>query len=142
MKRLALVSLVSMFAIGLVACSSGEESDPPLELSAGEGGGAMASCIVFDPAILSDAPIAFEGTATAVEGDEVTLDVDRWFKGGESDEVVLRAPQGLQALIGGIEFEEGKQYLISAVDGHVNYCGYSGEVTPELEAGFEAAFPS
>jgi hypothetical protein len=85
-------------------------------------------------------PLAFRGTATEVGGDVVTLKVDHWFKGGDAEEVVLRAPQGLEALIDGIAFEADREYLISATDGQVNYCGFSGEVTPELEAGFEAAF--
>jgi hypothetical protein len=94
----------------------------------------------FDPAFLAEMPIAFEGTATEVGDDRVTLEVDRWFKGGDADEVTLTAPAGLEALIAGIDFQEGTSYLISATDGTVNYCGYSGEVTPELTAGFEAAF--
>lgn len=52
----------------------------------------------------------------------------------------LRAPSGLEALIDGFEFEVGKQYLITAADGNVNYCGYSGIATPELTAAFSDAF--
>lgn len=140
MKKFALVPVTAALALVLSACSAGGESEPPLELSAGEGEG-MMSCLAFDPAHLAQMPVAFEGTATAVDGDRVTLKVDRWFKGGDADEVVLLAPQGLDALIGGIAFDTGGQYLISATDGQVNYCGFSGEATPELQAGFEAAFP-
>jgi hypothetical protein len=142
MMKLAIVPLAATLALVLAACSSGDdESDPALELSAA-GGGEMMSCIAFDPTLLAEMPLAFEGTATAVDGDRVSLDVDRWFKGGDSTEVVLMAPQGFEALIGGIPFEVGGRYLISATDGQVNYCGFSGEATPELRAGFEAAFPS
>ena len=141
MKKFAFVPVAAL-AVVLSACSSGGDTESePLELAAG-GGDSMASCMAFDPAILAEVPLAFEGTATAVDGDEVTLDVDRWFKGGESDEVVLVAPQGLEALIGGIPFEVGGQYLISATDGQVNYCGFSGEATSDLQAGFESAFGS
>ena len=139
MKR-AIAPVVATLAMVLAACGGGTDAEP-LELSAG-GGDQMMSCLAFDPAVLADMPVAFEGTATAVEGDSVRLDVDRWFKGGETDEVVLLAPQGLEALIAGIPFEVGGQYLVSATDGQVNYCGFSGESTPELLAGFEAAFES
>jgi len=140
MKKLAMAPLAAMFVILLSACSSGgTESAPPLELSAG-GGASMMSCLAFDPAVLAEMPLAFEGAATAMDGDRVTLDVGQWFKGGEADEVVLSAPQGLEALIGGIQFEVGGQYLISATDRQVNYCGFSGEATPELRASFESAF--
>ena len=139
MKR-AIAPVVATLAMVLAACGGGTDAEP-LELSAG-GGDQMMSCLAFDPAVLADMPVAFEGTATAVEGDSVRLEVDRWFKGGDTDEVVLLAPQGLEALIAGIPFEVGGQYLVSATDGQVNYCGFSGESTPELLAGFEAAFES
>jgi len=143
-KKLMLATLLGTAALAFAACSTSESEptptpEPPLELSAGEGD-AMMSCLAFDPAFLAEMPVAFEGTATAVGDDRVTLEVDRWFKGGEANEVTLVAPAGLEALIAGIDFQEGTSYLISATDGTVNYCGFSGEVAPELTAGFEAAF--
>ena len=101
----------------------------------------MASCIMFSPEQLAlTADIAFEGTVTSVEGSTVNLSVDTWFKGGDQTEVVLDAPLGMEALIGGIPFEVGNQYLISAQAGTVNYCGFSGPSTPEYRAAFEQAF--
>ena len=47
----------------------------------------------------------------------------------------------LDLLIGGVTFEPGQQYLITATDGVVNYCGFSGPVSPELQALFDQAFP-
>ena len=146
MKKLSLVTLFAALALALGACTSADSDPTPtppplLELSAGESD-AMAMCMAFDPAFLAEMPIAFEGTATAVDGERVTLDVDRWFTGGDAAEVALVAPAGFEALIAGITFEEGRQYLVSASDGTVNYCGFSGEATPELRAGFEAAFGS
>ncbi|MCB9490839.1 MAG: hypothetical protein H6674_02080 [Dehalococcoidia bacterium] len=141
MKKMAMAPL-AVVALLVAACSSGDpEEQAPMELTAG-GGDTMASCLAFDPNVLADMPVAFEGTAKNVEGERVTLEVDRWFTGGDADEVVLVAPAGLEALIGGINFEEGEQYLISATDGQVNYCGYSGPATADLEAGFEQAFGS
>lgn len=117
------------------------EAATPLELNAG-GEDQMASCIMFTPEELARvADIAFEGTVTAVDGPRVTLAVDRWFKGGDSaGQVVLNAPLGMEALIGGIPFEVGEQHLISAQGGNVNYCGFSGPSTPEYRAAFETAF--
>jgi len=116
-------------------------SGPPLELNAGSND-VMASCIVFDVEFLAPMPVAFEGTVTAVEGDQVTLTVDHWFKGGDAGQVLLNAPQGLEALIDSFPLEVGNQYLITATDGNVNYCGFSGPSTPELRAAFEEAFGS
>jgi hypothetical protein len=97
-------------------------------------------CIEFGVEYLSPMPVAFEGTVTAVEGDQVTLIVDHWFKGGDATQVLINAPQGLEALIASFPLEVGEQYLITATDGNVNYCGFSGPSTPELRTAFEEAF--
>lgn len=129
---------------GVIAFGGGEEPAPiaaePLELNAAADD-AMASCIMFSAEELARvAEIAFGGTVTSVEGSTVTLTVDEWFKGGNAPEVVLNAPQGMEALIGGIAFAEGEQYLISAQGGTVNYCGFSGPATTEYRAAFQRAF--
>jgi hypothetical protein len=131
-------------AVGGIIALTGNDTDPvasgpPLELNAA-GEDPMAMCIVFSVEELAKAPLAFEGTANAVEGDTVTLTVDHWFKGGDAGQVILNAPQGMEALIAGIPFEVGGQYLITAYDGNVNYCGFSGPSTPELRSAYEQAF--
>ncbi len=115
-------------------------SGPPLELNAPVED-TMAICMAFSTEQLAaSSEVAFEGTVTAVDGDTVTLTVDEWFRGGDQNEVILHAPQGMEALIGGIPFTVGDQYLISAVGGTVDYCGFSGPSTPELRAAYETAF--
>jgi hypothetical protein len=138
----AVAALVLAVAAGIGLTSGGD--DPavaaPLELDAG-GEDVMASCIMFSSAELEKvAEIAFAGTVTAVDGDAVTLTVDEWYRGGDSAEAVLNAPQGMAALIGGIPFQVGDAYLISAQGGNVNYCGFSGPLSPEYQAAFEEAF--
>jgi hypothetical protein len=113
----------------------------PLELSLGDGP-SMASCIRFDVDTLKPMPVAFEGTVTTIDGEEVTLSVDHWYKGGNAGEVVLNAPAGMQGLTGGIDFEVGGQYLITADSGVVNYCGFSGPATQEMRDAFHLAFES
>jgi hypothetical protein len=140
----AVAALLLAFAGGLTFLGGDDTPPvaeaPPLELNAG-GEDVMASCIAFSPDELEAvAELAFEGTVTSVEGDTVTLSVDTWFRGGDAAEVVLNAPQGMEALIGAIPFVEGDQYLITALDGNVNYCGFSGPSTPEYKAAFEQAF--
>lgn len=139
----AAVVIVAIGAVGLFARDGGDPiaAGPPLELNAG-GEDPMAMCIQFSVEELAKAQMAFEGTVSAVDGNAVTLDVDTWFKGGDAAQVVLNAPQGLEALIDGFAFEEGAQYLITAYDGNVNYCGFSAKSTPEMRAAFEEAFGS
>lgn len=148
-RRTWVVAMAAVFVLvvavaGGIALINGDEapvaSGPPLELNAG-GEDLMASCIVFSPEELdSVAEIAFAGTVRDVDGATVTLDVDTWFRGGEASSVVLNAPQGMEALIGGIPFVVGDQYLITAQGGNVNYCGFSGPDTPDYRAVFETAF--
>jgi hypothetical protein len=141
------VAAAAVIAIGgavVIGNSGGDDGSqvaagPPLELSLGESN-AMSSCIIFDVALLADMSPAFAGTATAVDGDAVTLDVDRWYAGGDAATVVLHGSGGSPALIDGFTFEVGQQYLITATDGNVNFCGYSGLATPELTAAFDQAF--
>jgi hypothetical protein len=116
----------------------------PLELTA-SGGDAMASCLPFSVDILDDMVIALEGTVTAVDGPTVTLEIDRWYRDGTesaAETVVVNAPEGMEALIGGVAFEKGGRYLISAdADGNVAYCGYTAPATDDMRASFEQAFP-
>ena len=139
----ALAALVVAIG-GVIAYGGGDDAAPiaaePMQLTA-PADDAMASCIMFSTEELARvAEIAFEGTVTSVEGATVTLSVDQWFKGGDATEVVLNAPPGMEALIGGIPFAEGEQYLITAQNGTVNYCGFSGPATPEYRDAFRQAF--
>ena len=140
----AAAAVVVLVGVGIVAVNNnddgpGELAGPPLQLSLGEGD-AMQSCIAPDATILADMAPAFAATATAVEGEAVTLHVDRWYAGGDAEVVELYAPAGLAALTGTIDFQVGGSYLITASGDTVNYCGMSGTATPELQAMFDEAF--
>lgn len=112
-----------------------------LELSGGDADPMMMSCIAIDATIVAQSQVAFRGTVDAVAGDTVTLTVDEWYQGGDADIVTITAPLGMEALIGGIAFEPGQTYLVSAYDGVVSYCGLSGPATPELQQMYDQAFP-
>ena len=104
--------------------------------------GGIASCIRFDVSILKDMETAFAGTATTVGADSVTLTVDHWYKGGTADVVTLASASGGPTSVNelGVSFDQGKRYLVTATNGTVNGCGYTGEATPDLEASFNQAF--
>lgn len=115
------------------------EPAPAIELSLGESD-SLSSCLQFDVAILADMPLALLGTAQSVDDTAATLSVDRWYTGGDADVVTLVAEHRSTALIAGFDLVPGEQYLISATNGTVNYCGYSGPATPELLAAYDEAF--
>lgn len=139
-------SLAVAAALGgvlLTQSDSGTSSSPTtLALDLAGGDGAMASCIMFDVAFLKDMSPAFAGTATEVSASSVTLKVDRWYAGGDADQVVLSQPDASSsASLDGVAFEQGKRYLVTASEGTVNGCGFSGLATPDFEKAFDEAFP-
>lgn len=135
-----------LVAGGAAALSSNDAVTPKpkstlsLSLPAGD---VMASCLPFDVAFLKDMSPAFGGTVTDVSSGKVTIDVDRWYAGGSADQVTLAQPGGnTSAALDGVAFEKGKRYLVTAANGTVNGCGYTGLATPQLEGAFNEAFPS
>jgi hypothetical protein len=98
------------------------------------------SCLAFDVEFLAQMPVALAGTVTAIEEQQVTLDVDRWYRGGDADVVTIAVRDGNSIALDGVEFREGERYLVTATDGTVNGCGFSGPAEPQLEQAFEQAF--
>ena len=141
----AAAALVAVVAGGIVVAGGDDDepvaSGPPLELSLGASD-TMASCLPISADVLADMPVAFAGTTDRVDGETVTLTVDEWYAGGDADTVVLHAASGQEALIDGFTFEEGAAYLVSATEGTVNFCGFSGPATDELRAVYDEAFPT
>ena len=104
---------------------------------------AMSVCMAFDPALLKDAQVAFSGTVDATDDESVTVTVDHWYKGGDTDQVVLEhSGTATQVALDGVDFTDGKRYLVSASDGTVSTCGYSGPWSEEFAAQFAQAFGS
>jgi hypothetical protein len=163
-RKPALLTAVAaaVIALGIVAVgiTSGGPATPTrtkttLALKVENSG--TASCIGFSIPFLKDMPMAFAGTVTSVSDRTVptlsdmtvTVSVDHWYKGGTADLVTLTTmtdhaltPTTFAGVsVDGVEFIQGKRYLLTATNGTVNGCGFTGEVTPELEKAFAEAFP-
>lgn len=144
--HLAAVAAAVLAVGGGVALTTG---DSPADISAPRstlalnlpGGDAVSSCLRFDVAILADMSPALAGTVTAISPDTVTIEVDRWYAGGNADSVSLARPSAQSSVaLDGVDFVQGKRYLLTAAGGTVNGCGYSGPATPELQGFFDEAF--
>ena len=99
-------------------------------------------CMVPTAEVLSNQALAFEGTVQEISGDRVVLEPSTFYAGEETDLVEVQATSAdMAALIGAVEFQEGESYLVSATDGRVTVCGFSGPVAPELSAMYAEAFP-
>jgi hypothetical protein len=122
----------SVVAAPTVLALQGSGADPSMQM-----------CMMFDVKQLSTAGVAFGGTVKSIDADKVTLKVDRWFKGTpKADEVTIAIPPGGDnAALDGVNFVQGDRYLISATDGVLGTCGYSGPASADFEKSFEQAFP-
>ena len=144
---------VVVLGVGAVIASSGGSSSKPqttlppraktvLALKApGAARPGLNTCIQFSVDTLKTHPVAFGGTVTAIADTTVTLTVDHWYKGGTADVVTIARTSTNPAFEGGVDFEVGKHYLVTASDGTVTTCGFTGENTPDLERAFAEAFP-
>jgi hypothetical protein len=104
------------------------------------GGIGMASCIMYDPALLPTFDIVFDGTVTAVEGDQVTFAVGTGWKGVDGS-VTLTSPGSAISLEGGLpDLQIGGRYLVTAAGGNINGCGYTLAYDEATAASWAAAF--
>ena len=99
-----------------------------------------ASCIVPSADVLALNETAFAGTVSSIEGEQITLTVERWYAGGGADTVAVTAVSGLEALTGSVPWSEGETFLVSATNGVVAYCGLSGPTSPDLLTMYDTAF--
>jgi hypothetical protein len=101
----------------------------------------MGMCLAFSVEELAKAPVAFGGEVTEKSSDQVLVEVEKWYRGGDSDQVRLTAPDTSMTSLGySIDFQVGERYLITAYDGVVNVCGFSGPWTQDMGEAFDTAF--
>ena len=114
---------------------------PPAAGPARPGRPGNQTCVRFDVSILKTVQLAFAGTVTDVSPSSVTLDVTKWYAGGSAQQVTLTSPSaGAPAELAAAPFVKGTAYLVSAQDGVVKGCGYSGPATADLQQAYDQAF--
>ena len=110
----------------------------------GAGGGA-ATCIRFDLELLAQQEFAFDGTVIAIDGESVTFDVGKWYRGsGDASVTLTQVGQGEGAVMEGIlvDFQVGSRYLVSGAGGVITGCGYSQAWDASAAADWASAFGS
>lgn len=119
----------------------GPASPAPQPVGGGDGGGAAGICLAFSVEELAKRDFAFDGTVTAVDGDQATFTVNQSFIGDLSGSVTLTAPvsSGDIAFDGGTELVPGERYLVSGDDGIVWGCGFTQPYSESSAAEWAAA---
>ena len=146
------LALAGAFALAIAVSGGfglgGNGSPPPVAVAPtptenpAAGGGGAASCLVYDPANLPMNDVVFDGTVTAIDGDQITFDVNTDFKGA-GDSITLTVPAADPALVGQLPaFEVGGRYLVTAYGTTINACGYTLDYDPDRAAAWAAAFAS
>ena len=140
------LALAGAFALAIAFGSDpGVQSPGPIAAaptpSEDPGGGVgMASCLAYDPANLPTFDIVFDGTVTAVDGDQVTFDVNEGWKGADGS-ITLTAPIAEITLTGPMpDFAVGGRYLVTAAGSNINSCGYTLDYDASTAADWAAAF--
>ncbi|MEO5885893.1 MAG: hypothetical protein ABIQ58_10305 [Candidatus Limnocylindrales bacterium] len=104
------------------------------------GGVGMASCLMYDPATLPTFDIVFDGTVSAIDGNQVTFNVNDGWKGADGS-ITLTAQDLGVALVGPMpDFAVGGRYLVTAAGSNINSCGYTLDYDAETAATWAAAF--
>lgn len=133
------LAAVAVVAVAVVA-GGDDPAAPPMALTLESVDPTMSMCLPVDVATIAAAPVAFSGTVTSVADGLVTLEVDRWYAGGDTAAATIAVPEGFSPALDGVEFIAGTKYFVTALDGQVLGCGLSGPASPELEQLFTEAF--
>lgn len=148
LAKLAGVAIAGAFALalafsngfGLPGGGGANPTDPGLTPGITPGGGAVGSCIRYEPSMLPTFDVVFDGTVTAVDGDQITFDVNTGWKGADGS-ITLTAPESDIAITGPApEFAVGGRYLVTAAGTNINTCGFSLDYDADTAAEWAAAF--
>ena len=89
----------------------------------------LGSCVEsYSLSTLPNRELAFDGTVSAINGNEVTFTVNNWYKGGTESSVTLDGNGMVGGAItsaGGPNLNVGDRYLVAGDGGFVWSCGFT-----------------
>jgi hypothetical protein len=98
-------------------------------------------CITPEVGVLQEQTVAFRGTLVSIVDGTATFDVSHWYTGGPTDLAkVTAAPPSMSELTRAADLRSGGDYLVSAADGRVTGCGFTGPATGHLQQLYDRAF--
>ena len=118
------------------------DSGDPVDSGNPAAGGGVASRLAYDPANLPHFDSVFDGTVTAVDGDQVTFKVNEGWKGADVG-ITLTAPPVDIAISGPLPtMAVGDRYLVTASGSTISACGYTLDYDADTAASWAAVFGS
>jgi hypothetical protein len=100
-----------------------------------------ALCQVPNVGVLHQQSVAFRGTLVSMAHNTATFEVTHWYAGGPTDQAsVTVAPHGIPELVSATDLAVGHDYVMSASDGVVTACGFSGPATASRLKLYDRAF--
>jgi hypothetical protein len=106
-------------------------------------GTGIGSCVeTYSLETLANRDFAFDGTVAAIDGDQVTFDIDQSFSGSLDDPVTLTATGMTGTSItsaGGPSLAEGQRYLVAGDDTFIWACGFTQPYEAAVAADWEEA---
>lgn len=104
----------------------------------------LGSCVeAYSLETLAGRGIAFDGTVTAINGEEVRFEVTRAYRGVTGGSVALRADGMTGSSIGSVDgpaFQVGGRYLVAGEDRFAWGCGFSQPYDPAVAEDWARTF--
>jgi hypothetical protein len=134
--------VAAVAAIALVVALGGRGSAPGITPGGSAGTGSAACVEQYSPTTLANRSFAFDGTVSAINGEQVTFTVGTAYRGAAGGTITLDAPGMTGTAItsaGGPNLAVGERYLVAGDDVFVWACGYTQPYDAAVAAGWAAA---
>jgi len=129
-------------ALALLVALGGRSAAPGVTPGGSVGTGS-ASCVEpYSKTAITQRTFAFEGTVSAVNGEQVTFTVGKAYRGAAGGTITLDAPGMTGTAItsaGGPNLAVGERYLVAGDDHFVWACGYTQPYDAAVAAEWAAA---
>ena len=139
------VGVVAVIALALAFNGRGTAPGvtPGNSIAGATAGTGLASCVEpYSETAITHRTFAFDGTVTAVTGEQVTFTIGKAFRGATGNAITLDAPGMTGTAItsaGGPNLAVGQRYLVAGDDHFVWACGYTQPYDPDVAAKWAAA---
>ena len=128
---------------GVVKQSPGGRGNAPGITPGGSIGTGSAACVEqYSPTTLANRSFAFDGSVSAIDGEQVTFTIGTAYRGAAGGTITLDAPGMTGTAItsaGGPNLAVGERYLVAGDDHFVWACGYTQPYDAAVGAEWAAA---